>query len=144
VESQPPRDLGPEATVGALLRFAHRKARRVGNTALASIDMDTRRMGVLGVLFQHGPVTQRELCDELDVDSSTMVVIVDQLLAEALIDRDRNPADRRSYLISLTESGRERVIACWQLATGVMEELMGHFTQDEREQLARLLIKFVG
>lgn len=52
-----------------------------------------------------GPATQRRLGDLLGLDPSDMVRLMDELIELRMADRDRDPADRRRYRVTLTPGG---------------------------------------
>ena len=47
------------------------------------------------------------LADALDIDRNTVVEIVDDLVRQGFVTRERDPHDRRRFLISLTPTGSE-------------------------------------
>lgn len=53
-----------------------------------------------------GPVSVRELGDQLRLDSSTLSPLLKRLEAHGLVRRRRDPADERSVRITLTDAGR--------------------------------------
>jgi DNA-binding MarR family transcriptional regulator len=52
-------------------------------------------------------LSQREIADALDTDTTTVTVICDSLERKEYIRRAVNPADRRSNLIFATERGSQ-------------------------------------
>lgn len=61
--------------------------------------------GVLNRLAA-GPISQHELGEQLGIDRTTIVELIDDLEAKGVVVRQRNPADRRSYSLLLTPKGR--------------------------------------
>ncbi|MCD9141849.1 MarR family winged helix-turn-helix transcriptional regulator [Streptomyces albireticuli] len=53
-----------------------------------------------------GPVTLRDLADELLTDRPYTTLVVADLAERGLVERTANPADRRSKIVSVTEEGR--------------------------------------
>jgi DNA-binding MarR family transcriptional regulator len=53
-----------------------------------------------------GPLPQRELGSALVIDAPYTTVIVDDLEKRGLVQRQVNPADRRSKLVRITTAGR--------------------------------------
>ena len=58
--------------------------------------------GVLSVVKQRGPISQREVCDWLGVHASDMVELVDRLEHLGWVARRRDPTDRRRYELTIT------------------------------------------
>lgn len=63
----------------------------------------------LVVLDNRGQTNLNTLADDLDVNSSTAVRMIDKLLVAGLVTRTENPADRREVLLGLTADGIELV-----------------------------------
>ena len=61
---------------------------------------------VLGHLAMSGPLTVGEAARHLDRAQSVVSEIVDQLAAKGLLERERDPADRRRVLVWLTPDGQ--------------------------------------
>lgn len=58
-------------------------------------------------ILKAGSLTMNELSDKMNLDSSTMTRVIDKLVRDELIKRERDEADRRIMLVSLTDKGRE-------------------------------------
>ena len=65
--------------------------------------------------------------------------IVDAFEKRGLVERRRNPSDRRAYGLFLTESGRSCLEAAVAAADAEEEALLGGLDPAQREQLERLL-----
>jgi DNA-binding MarR family transcriptional regulator len=61
---------------------------------------------VLSVLRADHPLSQQEVAEQLGVDRTTMVALVDALESKGLVERHRNAADRRKNIVQLTSAGR--------------------------------------
>lgn len=73
--------------------------------------------GILTQLLRGDHVTQRELADRCRLDTATMSRGIDRLSELGFLTRESNPAGRRSFLICLTDKGREKA----REAAGVFE-----------------------
>ena len=54
-----------------------------------------------------GPISQRELADRLLLEKSTVSRMVADLEDKGLLERERDPNNRRTYRLRLTDKGRE-------------------------------------
>ena len=70
-------------------------------------DLPAGSAGVLGMLSQHGEMTISELTDLLAIDISVTSRHVSFLADQGWLERSPNPADGRSRLLRLTDSGRD-------------------------------------
>lgn len=90
---------------GALLTIATRRGQELARRRLTPIGLSVQLCGVLNRLAA-GPISQHDLGDQLGIDRTTMVELIDDLEKKGAVIRRRNPADRRSYALSLTPSGK--------------------------------------
>lgn len=72
---------------------------------LAPLGLTVQLCGVL-IRLAEGPLSQHELGQQLGIDRTTVVELIDELERKRYVERRRNPADRRSYLLTLTARGR--------------------------------------
>ncbi len=66
-----------------------------------------RDASVIATLQAMGPLSQQQLAASLNVNRTMMVKLIDSLEARGLVDRVRNPADRRAYALEATAAGRQ-------------------------------------
>jgi DNA-binding MarR family transcriptional regulator len=84
------------------------------------------------------------LCRELMVSTGAMTNRLDKLERSGLVQRERDPDDRRGVLLALTDAGRQRLHASIQLAAAQELHLLETLTATERDQLNRLLAKLLA
>jgi DNA-binding MarR family transcriptional regulator len=89
-------------------------------------------------------LTVADLCRETGHDSGAMTRLIDQLEARKLIERRRNPQDRRVMELSLTELGNETVEALIVIATDSLNTVMQDFTHDEVKLFKSMLRRLIG
>ena len=99
------------------------------------------QLAALAELGDQVPVAQNELAAGLAIDPSDMVRLMDGLLADGLVSRDRDPADRRRYRISLTSKGKKALAAARAVVQEVEKATLQPLTQAERATLHRLVTK---
>lgn len=81
----------------------------------------------LGHLYQHGPVTPRELGQAMGMTSATITALLDRVEKTGFLERTNNPADRRSLLINTTPEGRRAVEWLYEQFDEVIRDaLTGH------------------
>src|ERR1700704_4311124 len=70
------------------------------------LELTPPQAGVLRRLAQSPGQSQRGLADALGMHAPRLVALIDDLEARGLVERRRDPRDRRNYAISLTDAGR--------------------------------------
>jgi DNA-binding MarR family transcriptional regulator len=122
-----------------LLFRASQVSLALANQMLASIGLCARQAGILTLVTEIGPMTQRDLGQALRVDRTTMVALLDDLEDQGHVQRQRHPRDRRAFLIHPTDSGRAAKAAAVRILDQQQERFLEGLTPAEREQLAQLL-----
>jgi DNA-binding MarR family transcriptional regulator len=123
---------------GYLLRVAYVRAGEIGAAAVPE-GMSVRFYGVLATLVELGPHSQHELSQLLHVNRTMMVALIDAMEEAGLVERRRNPADRRSYALEPTPKGRSALAELSAAVGRAEEQLSGALTAAERARLQELL-----
>ncbi len=78
---------------------------------------------VMLALWQHSPLSVRELGHLLQLDPGTLSPLLKRLEANALVRRQRNPHDERALAVTLTEAGQELRQEALKIPPAVIERL---------------------
>jgi DNA-binding MarR family transcriptional regulator len=78
---------------------------------------------VMLALWQHGPLSVKDLSGMLQLDPGTLSPLVKRLEAAGFVRRDRNPRDERSLSIALTDQGLALRQRAEQIPPGIVERL---------------------
>ena len=70
---------------------------------------DAHAYAALLALAQVEPQSQQSLASMCGVSGTTMTAVAESLQRDGLVERIRNPADRRSYALTRTTAGRDAV-----------------------------------
>lgn len=122
-----------------LLFRASASSQALANEMLSEMALDARQVGILTIVTEFEPKTQKALADALGIDRTTMVNLIDDLEGKGYAERRRHPADRRAFLIHPTESGRAAKLAAVQILDRQQRRFLSPLTTAERRQLAALL-----
>ena len=98
-------------------------------------------VGVLRIVAELGPLSQREISDEVGIDPSDVVGAVDILERSGLVERHRDPDDRRRHAVVITAEGRKRSERLKTLMIEAEARSLAGLDADEQEQLTALLEK---
>jgi len=102
--------------------------------------MDIHAYAALLALAGGVPRTQQSLADTVDVSRTTMAKVAAALADQGLVERIRNPADRRSYSLTRTPEGAAAARRWRRHAEDLEDALTPGFSLAEREELRRLLL----
>ena len=94
---------------GLLLALLGQEAMRRLRAAHTAHNLKPRQFQILGLLHDHGGLAQRELGQTMGVDPSILVTLLNPLEADGLVARERDPADRRRHLVTLTPAGERQL-----------------------------------
>lgn len=108
---------------------------------LAAEGLRLWHMATLAALADFGPQSQRELGERLAVHASDMAKVVDDLAVGGLVERERDPADRRRVLVTLAPAGRRALNHQTAQALAVQDLVLAPLSPDERSELHRLLLR---
>ena len=125
-------------SVGMLLLKLGRSAQRQCRQALAADHLTPRHLAALYEL-RRGPLAQQALGEAVGADPSKLVGILNDLEAENLVSRRRDPEDRRRHIVELAPEGQERLAAAECQIAVIEDHLLSGLTEEQRAQLAELL-----
>lgn len=74
-----------------------------------NFEITVDQWAIMKNLHQTGPISQKELAELTFKDHPTVTRIIDLLCQKGLCERNLHPDDRRSFEISLTKSGAQKV-----------------------------------
>ncbi len=99
--------------------------------------LKARHYGVLAALAGEGPHAQKGLGEKLAIDRTTMVGLIDELEELELVERRRDPGDRRRYALALTDAGRRTILEA--VAARVQDAVLAPLGEIERHRLHTML-----
>ena len=95
-------------------------------------------------LEQSGPLTQNEVATSTGQHPAAISRLLVELEAQGLVRRRRDARDLRRILAELTRRGRERLDGVRPRMDAVIDQQFAAFSDEEREELRRLLSKLAG
>ncbi len=94
----------PQRHLGYLIRRAQ-QAHVAEWARTVSTEISSVQYSILAILEQQGAASQRELCDAIDLDRSTIADLVRRMERRGLVARERAADDARRNTVTLTEHG---------------------------------------
>ncbi|MGM0915103.1 MAG: MarR family winged helix-turn-helix transcriptional regulator [Pseudomonadota bacterium] len=124
---------------GNLLRRCHQISVAIFLRKCEAFHLTQLQYIILCALEEKGGIDQITLGGHTALDRNTVAVVVRKLEERGLVTRCRNPEDRRSMLVSLTDEGRRLRHAAEPSVDEVQAELLAPLDNDEKGALCRLL-----
>ena len=125
---------------GLLLALLGQEAMRRLREAHTVHNLKPRQFQLLGLLHDHGPMGQGELGQTMGVDPSILVTLLNPLEAEGFVSRERDPADRRRHVVTLTAAGRRHFESATRAQREAEDALFAGLNDDQRQQLSAVLV----
>jgi DNA-binding MarR family transcriptional regulator len=135
------RFVKPDVCIFFLLSKANQMSIRFLAQKVGELNITPVQALVLGFLSDEDRITSSELGKRSELDSATMTGILDRLEAAGLIERQGNPADRRSIKIHLTEQGKALAGEAVRIIAEANREFLAILTEQEQEELRSLIRK---
>jgi DNA-binding MarR family transcriptional regulator len=137
----------PEELVSSpsfLLKRLGMAAKERALEAYEAADFHPYLHAVLAVLEEGSRETQGEIADALDYDRGQLVGILDELEGRGLVERQRDPDDRRRHVVSLTAKGRTQLVRLRKLIDELEDDWFTPLSAAERKTFHELLLRLAA
>ncbi|MES1043791.1 transcriptional regulator [Bacillus obstructivus] len=108
---------------------------------LSPFEINARQYGVLLFIEGNPYSSQKDISENLQIDRTTMVSHIDHLEGLGYVERTRNPNDRRSYSLLITDKGKDVLDSRWEFLINTELEVLAPLSDQEKQLLKELLIK---
>jgi len=106
---------------------------------IAELDLTAAQAGLLRMLAMVPGRNQKEIAADLGMPPSRFVPFADQLDERGLIERRKNPDDRRQHALYLTAEGRGLLGELAKAGAAHEQQITRGLSAEEHDQLLRLL-----
>jgi len=112
--------------------------------AYEATGLSPQHHAVLSLLDEGAREAQGTIADALGYDRSQLVGLLDELEERGLVERKRDPSDRRRHLVSLTPVGKEKLSELRAIAKQLDKEFFAPLDAAQRDQLHELLVELAS
>ncbi|MFC1488070.1 MarR family winged helix-turn-helix transcriptional regulator [Thermoproteota archaeon] len=129
----------PHWKLYALLSGIYLKSRRLSEESIKPLKITFPQFGALLNLSFQDNITQKELSQRLDTDTTTVMVICDSLEKKGYLKRLKDPTDRRVNRLVLSNEGRNVFAKAYPLMMNRYKFFADAISQKEVEVIIPLL-----
>ena len=113
--------------------------RRAFDRRAATVGITRAQWRVLVKLYARSELRQVELADMLDIEAITLCRIIDRLEEAGLVERQRDPTDRRAWRLTLTSKAKPLILNLTQLAAELSRDAFAGLSEEQVGQLRSAL-----
>jgi DNA-binding MarR family transcriptional regulator len=123
-----------------LARLGHGfKAKAIARAEAAGFELYD--YSVLAILAEGVRETQGTIAATLGVDPSRLVALLDSLEERGLVERQRDPLDRRRHVVSITADGKRELARIRRVFKQLEDEFFAPLDDETRAEFHELLIR---
>lgn len=115
----------------------------MADRALAPLQLEIKQYVALAILASDRHLSQHQLGQQMRIDRTTMVALVDTLETNDDVIRHRNPEDRRAYALQITPHGRATLARAKRAVSIAEQQISGGLSDSEQRQLRNLLNRMI-
>jgi DNA-binding MarR family transcriptional regulator len=122
-----------------LIADSSRLLRRAYDDRVRSLGVTGPQARLLLLLARAEGENQGYFAERLEVEPITLCRMVDRMTDSGLVERRRDPADRRAWQLHLTPRSRDMVAELRACVNALVEEIFGGVTAAERDLFVRVM-----
>lgn len=111
--------------------------------SLESIDIE-RYYSILYFLNENDGCTQQHICNNLVIDKTAMVKVIDYLIKAGFVDRKVNPEDRREHFIVLTKKGIKQTEEIVNAFKAIDAEIFSTISKSDKDIFIKVLCQLTN
>jgi DNA-binding MarR family transcriptional regulator len=119
----------------------HLKTRKFTEKQVKQLNMTYPQLGALMALIRKDNITQRELAELLETDTTTAMVLCDSLEKKGWLMRTRDRNDRRVNRLIMTDKGKDIYAQAMSLIMAGYEHVFNRAPSDELNKVLPFLEK---
>lgn len=103
--------------------------------------LNLSEFGALEVLYHKGPLPVQAICEKVLIANSSMSYVIENLIKKELIEKSKDPKDRRIHIVHLSEKGDKLFDEVYPKHLTHMRSVIDILSEAEEKELQRLLKK---
>jgi len=123
-----------------LLKRLGMKAKEESHAAYTDAGVHPYHYSILATLAEGERETQGAIADALDYDRGQLVGLLDEMEEAGLVERRRDPEDRRRQVVVMTPAGKKTLVKVRAVAQQLDDDFLAPLTAEQRKQLQKLLL----
>ena len=124
-----------------LLKRLGFSAKEQGLEAYEPTGLHPYHHAILLLLDEGSPETQGSIADALGYDRGQLVGLLDEIEEKGLIERRRDPNDRRRHVVRMTPEGKRALRRLRALSRQIEDDFLAPLSERERTELHGLLLR---
>jgi DNA-binding MarR family transcriptional regulator len=130
-----------DVTLLYLIKQVELAVRQALDDVVATADLTTLQYTALTVLERHPGITSAELARNSFVRAQTMAEMITYLLSRGLVARERDQANRKQYLLTLTSEGQRVLDELLDAVADIETRMLDRFDGGQTEILRTYLLR---
>lgn len=122
----------------------NRKLRAFFDAAVREQGLTLARARALFALSRRGPLTQKELAEELEIETPTLVRVLDGMERQGLIQRREDATDRRAKRIDMTPAGHVAYQSVHALASHLRAQIAADISSEDIANTLSVVRRLTG
>jgi MarR family transcriptional regulator, organic hydroperoxide resistance regulator len=110
---------------------------------LLDLDFSKSELFVLLLVEKQGEIIMSKIADSMNISMSTANGIVERLVKNGYVDRDRSDADRRIVVVCMTDKGKRVVDEFKNLISEYIKLIYQELDDDERKLIGKVFHKII-
>lgn len=122
-------------SIGKWISILHRNAFIYFNAQFKDLGINGAHIRTLKYIYKHPGIRQEDLSSQFQKDKATIARSIKKLEKVGLVQRQKDPQDKRAYNLYPTEKALTHYETIHEVITNWSALLTQGFTEDERNQL---------
>ena len=107
-------------------------------------DLATSHGDIIYALYNNSRMTMAEISKKIGKDKSTVTALVDKLVRNGYVVKERDATDSRIIHVALTAKGEQLKPAFEDISQRLLDAFYADVTEAEKKELLRILMKIHG